>query len=919
MLFKGIFKKSMVALLLSSFALAGCSYFLKEKKKEQVIAFDKNDASCMSHTNRIIHSYFHDLSDDEKTVQEVKNLSDCYQISLEAFVKYTKSGDLRDNHYKVEHFAQFLEDFYPAFDMKMETLQGFMGLKRFLFGGDKDSVSKAEITQISQFIEVMSQAMINMAPFRQLLFQKDHLEKTEQGRGQFLEAFSFLRQNVGDVLYNLKPYSGQRSMDLNDMGGFIFSEIYNQTPEESRPMVKMFVSFKNLVLNENHEYLNNKDLSLFVQHMIYVYEGKLDYEYFIKDEELFPSLGSLTSFITDTTAMLKVGQLFKGPTLQALKNVYYKAHRVFKQSAMRSKDQEVSVDKLNKLLLDMEGAGVIRGNLKAKTLGIFLSRFLEKWVAPGQGKVSPHITLAKIDDFKLAIDDWSYRQELLNAKYENTDNLSLTELGEGTNYKDPKMNSWFQTLGLTHLHQYTDNYRLTFSGDLDNFSYEEATVSNAFFTIVSLFMRPFSQDQKNPLAFAINQDAAQEVYELLRILGAEMGFMDSRVYDSGYRAFDEGNHFTTQRRPDDKLDFLEAYELMSILFSSGVVSSELYGDMPEEFRLDYKDVLHTNVVKVEPFRTLLLKNFDKYFNHLQSVSRFWKSDDDKKLTIGMLELATRGGVISKKAVDMGEIRVLVSIMYYLESVFYNFDTNPRDGFATGDEIWAAEVQFRSLVSDFILKSLPEDKSSAMETAKKYGPAIFTYILHYGEIPSSDWKGAYWLWRWNNGHKIWVNSEAKVTPRDVLQVFATLGQATNQSHRTEIHKFLLNNRSALFQEMKSEEVPDCRVKRELLFCRWSRLVNCNENINSKFYSWMRDTQIAIFPESEWEDDPSKAIEKSIKRLSESMRSHKDFSTKCGFPDIPYEKGMFESITDGTYEFFMGNEDKPGVWNQFKEWF
>ena len=192
--------------------------------------------------------------------------------------------------------------------------------------------------------------------------------------------------------------------------------------------------------------------------------------------------------------------------------------------------------------------------------------------------------------------------------------------------------------------------------------------------------------------------------------------MDSRIDDSGVRSFRETKNFSTQNSNNGWMDFFEGYEYLSVATSSGEMADRIYADIPSECHRDSIDVHNKNVVEVSCFRDHLQNNFIKYFGHLSVIKKYWESVDENLRSefIDSLEVASRAGNIRPKPYDLTEIRVTVTILSYLQSIFFMFDRNNPNGLADGvevnpgdSELRRAEKHFRPLIVDFVLKNKPE--------------------------------------------------------------------------------------------------------------------------------------------------------------------------------------------------------------------
>lgn len=933
-----LFKKPLTLILSSILCLstlAGCSYFFGEKEKVKEVVFTSDHDECLTESTRVLKRYFEDYSEPERAQEESIELGLCYQKAIDAFVKFTKSGDEVTSAYSAEKFEQFFNRFYPQMGINLTTIKGYIEFKQFLLGGEKDQISKNELRAIHQLLPAIAQTLKDLAPYRAILLDTTGLTRDASGRSQFNEAFAVLKDAAGVLLHKLKPWKGQRSLDLTSVGQFLVNEYFADDLENKLPYVDLMIQFKNLTLNENHAFLRRVDFEMFVIQLLKTYEALSEFNYFVKEDKFFSNIGIVASFIVKIPSQLSYGRMFQSETLPALLKIFEIVQEVMDNSAKRSSDGIVNIDRVNDFLLEMEKAKLMQGPLAASTLGYFIKKFSQKWLISNNARVGENLDREKIAYLRSVINQWSRRQKMLNEAYRDQSSLSLEDLvaKAGQNFD---LTLWLNVYKNIALHQWSTDGKVTYSADTSEFNYEEMTVANSLYSLVSVFMKPYSLDQNLSTTYRVRIEDAQEIYELLRILGIDLAFVDARILTTGEKSFLEGNNFSTQKRNDDVLDFYEAYELMSITFSSGMVAESIYKDIPESCRLDYKDVLKSHVLKADCFRQRLAEKFGEYFSQLESFSKYWQSASelDKNKFLGVLEVSARNGVISKKPFDLGELRVMVGTMYYLEAVFYNFDYN-TDGLANGSEILDAEAQFRPLVTKFIVDSKKETIESLQglfdsipdwidggqtgeQQMKDWAPAIFMYILATGSVPEGTWSTLDFLGS-RNAYERWANNNY-VNHGQVLRVFAALAKTTAKKHFKEVYNFLDVNKETLFADMQESDVPDCRKKDGISFCKWARLIYCNETVNGDLYDWMKLSEPLIFPNEEWEQNRSGAINEALHQMSRVFRSHKLFSTQCAFPEIgDPNKGLMESIQEAGDSFWNGSPTDKGVWESVQDYF
>jgi hypothetical protein len=600
----------------------------------------------------------------------------------------------------------------------------------------------------------------------------------------------------------------------------------------------------------------------------------------------------------------------------------------------------------------LDTAGLMTGSLSSSTLSVFIEDLSEKWFDPNnQGDAA--LTRNKVIYLKQMFGKWMERQRLANELSELSpgDTVSLVEL-ESPYAENPLMVQWTNALKEISLHQWDDSNRVLFSQNMTQFTYNEMTVSNSLFLLVEVFMKPFNVDKSNPNNFAITEAEAQEIYEVLRILGVEMAFMDSRVYDSGNKAFLEGNNFSTQMQNDADMDFYEGYEYVTVALNSGQLADKIYEDIPDSCHLeDYTDVHHRPVTEKQCFKSFLFDNYGRFFDHLPIIRDFWAEADaqTRRDYLQSMEYASRAGVLTGKPYDLGEIRFIVSVTYYIQSVFALFDRESPYGIAKGEELNRAEEHFRSMIAELIREKRPtlipdnrnlfegrcgskwsatgSDELSDEEISHCIARKLFIHLLGGGSIPSGglDLETASFatLLLQFMENRAYNNTEANA--HDVLKVFSALAQVNRDSHIDLIKRTLIERHEPLVASLGSDQSPECLAiaknlrsqgsginqaiesgeipsdldANEVFFCYWVRKLYCNESVTEPIYDYFRDNRYNLFTGEAWQlEDKTIAAERSMGQMYSTFRMHRLFSTQCAFPVIEEDTFPDRSIDSVT---------------------
>lgn len=890
---------------IAALLLLSCSYFFDQKDVVTEVNYNQDtSASCITKANNGLRKYFDVSNVPEMQAVEIDYIAECYQNSIQSFVKHTESGREDSENYTIENIELLINKFHPGIEVSQEKIGIYLRLKQFFFGGQAEILTITELKNIAKIVPVLNSVLKTLLPHRGIVFHKQKLLRDVHSYDKFTESFQVLHEQSSILLRALDPYSGPRKMDLWPMAAYFINGYYDGNTEHSDKYLPAAMGFKNLVLNSEGTELDRRKLNLLVEQSFSAGEALSKFSYFVQDDFIFTNIGFVLSFMTKIQAQLKNARVFQTLTLKAVLEIFDTGESILMRSTEQNQMKEVGIDKVGGFLEGLGKAGFFSGNLTPNTLTIFIDNMSKKWLDPQAKRITPNITQGKLKYLKKLMTKWFYRQQYINSHLLSGDpeKVQFPFPTDGLN-SNPELTGWLKVFDKTSLHQWNRDNRVIFSKLDEGMSYGELTVANSLTILIELFMKPYNLEVSDPLEFTLFEfdtegeesdiSETQEIYEAMRILGVEMKIMDSREFNSGKKSFMEANNFTTQRAADDSLlNFYEAFELLSISLSSAALADYIHSDFNGSCERTYPDVHGYKVLEADCFGAHLFKNFSKYFNQLDTVNHYWESATykEKRDFLDSLEYAARGGIISPKPVDVGEIRVMCSILYYLESIFYVFELpNSDDGIATGQEIENAEWHFRPLIKSIIEKNNKDDvdflykkfEFKSREAVKDYlAPRVFLFLLNGGKLPIGKFKFARIYYLYDNTDK--ANADLKATVADVLKVFGETAKSTHDNWKKTVTAFVKANHQNLFDALADEEPPICRDNRRNVFCQWSRIINCNENINPDLYDWMHRQRYKLFSESAWAEDSDEAAATALGMFNQYFPDDQKFSTLCNFP-------------------------------------
>lgn len=939
------FKKTMRLLgsLVLLILMVQCSYFFEEKETTETAQPKVAAGECFTEANQFVKEYFKGDANQKLDSSRYDHFANCYQGLITDLVTYTVSGREESEAYSAENLEVLVSTFYTNSGFNVSRISGYIHLKHFIMGGEPDGVSKEEFLFLKDIVPELTRLLKELEPHRSILLRKADLERSKVDYKRFKIAQTLLLTKAKMFFAKFDKFDGDRSTELKPMMSFVLTELLGkERAEEYSKFFDLYIEFKNLVLNQESDELHRNDAGTLLEQSLNGNSALHQFSAFIEQKEgdgddfIFDNLGTVASFVSKVAAQLKDSSIFKTVALESAFDVIDLSKNALLESISRSEHKDLQFIKVRNFIQELEDSGIMKGKLRAETLSDFLQDFAEGWVAPGRRTTRPpvaviageetptFVTASMIGYLENLIFKWMRRQQFVNTLFADE---SIQDVSQKSLFKalgsSRLSRDWREILQKVDTQDWGTDRRLRLGGVDLNYTYEELTVSNSLGLLIEAFMRPFNKSTTPLTKLKVTKDQSQKVYELLRHLGVALEFMDARITNSGERTFREGNNFMTLRTSNEFLDIFEAYEYLSIATSSGNVSEYIYQNIDEAFRKrGWIDSIGREVIHADRFRRSLRKNFGEIFSNLEAVSNYWSgaSYRERDEFFEIWEITSRAGIISEKPVDMNEIRVFVTILYYLESIFHNFDVN-RDGMINGYELDTAEKHFRRLVKGYIVDNKPESvslvKGYAVTSLKKANPSdeeilewlapkVFIYLLETGDIPTGGIRFDSLLrTKSHAGDFAAINGDVKV----VLNVFAGLAKITRNSHIAQIQRFLKSNigfdtstlKHGIMQELKADEPPSCRGSVEFeekpIFCQWARTLYCNESVNGLLFDEMQRKRDYYFPRHLWASSYGEGSSETMKRFSEIFFSEKIFSTQCAFPVLTGETELeYEPIPE-----------------------
>ena len=879
---------------------AGCSYFFDQKEEPKIVRLDRKTmglTGCLGSIGQVAQDYFTimDPGVGEILDHNITELSGCYNEALGMFRKHTKSGKKAKGVYPAEEVSSFLQKMFPDQSFDQAFVEQVLQFKSYFIGGSPRGVTAKEIVKIGKAIEVIAQGFVDVRPYRAILLQKAKLTRNKKGIREFDAAFTAL-SSASNRLLNFLDRPTRRKMDLELIGQFVLNSAYGEKEaRDKEPYINLLLSFKHVALNDNSDDLKFSDLDAFFQQALLSYKSIVEFHLFLKDDNLFANIGTIATFITQVPSLLSDGQVLRGQPYRSLVRILDRIIENLTYSIRRSDDGILEVDKISNLLFKLEDSGFVSKKLSAKTIAQFTESVIVHWLLEEQ-VARPYLSKQKLSFLKKRISWWDTRHSFINQVMKDRESIPLPELIQTylsqqsqshrlskdamtaldqwmeSNPRDP-IAEWLKVLTEVHLKKWSKQKRLVFSRGSLPLTYEDLIAANSIFTELEAFMRRYQEGSRpSVLTYQVSKSETQEIYDGIRDIGLALKIMDARSFATGERSFFEANVFSTQRSNDQVMDMREAFELLAVLYGSGEVSKQIFQDIDEGCKLDFVDVLDKEVIRPNCFRQFFRENFITYFDQLEGLSSFWSTltGEQQDQFLQQLEMISREGQVLEREISMGDIRYMVSVVYYLQSIFFNFDSS-GDNIVKGEELKAFEEHFWTFTNDFILKAHPEILNVVNEefVDSRITPLVFSYILVYQEIPTPKWLLLHQATNWG-----WMKKEPIVDFSSMASIMRLISNSGRVSQIKKISEFLDREREQLLYDFDMfEESPDCSTGTSK-FCQFANLSNCSFEVHEDFFFFLKSRQEEFFASGQ----------ETIQLLDGAMNRDPLWSTQCKFPVV-----------------------------------
>ena len=752
------FKKLISALLLLS--LSACSDFLRGPKWEsENLNIPSGPLVCLQK----LPDNFAKIGKGQAQASEVDTDFKCLEGAL-LYFKDRTVGTYKDG-YTAEDFRRFFGKYFLTENNISKTFADeLVLLKSAVLGGKQDIVSKEEVAKLSHYIGALRKELIPLLPSLHVLL----LEAKTADQGQISTAIAAFKKAGQALMKESLLYKSDYTFeDLHrlvvETSSFVGIQTNSQINTDFKKYWPLVGSLKKVLLGERATLKSLEDWMNALHSFADIYDLALRKHYLLKDFK-FNSASDVD----------KVGEL-----LDKVLYVLHHSHQIKNYNFIPCRQVDELID-------DLYEAQIINFEVTPATLKKTYRTILGR-MSLGVGFKSANevlnVTQEHLHFIRRELSVWRNLQTWINGL---TSDPSKTLLW--SEVRDSFEQYRIQPSQIEELQYAALQFKkilnqkrpikfnlkgrliLQYDMNLGGVTWTSLSLSNMTYMFTRMMLRGYSVTNSSSQSGVLSERELIRWYDDFKDIGLEMKAFDPRQgqTNSGSRSAKEANFFMISSNGDKEIDSSELYEYISMLFSAGVKSVEAFRKLAEKensFDKGSKDLFGLPYIKEKEFKMAVTKNRHQLLSHLPRLVEYFNQFPDRwSLFYDKLVAAARISPPQSGRLDHGDLRVIVMMIHYQESLLLSFDAN-RDGALSVPEIEAAAPRFLGFLKE--ITEIPIFLKSVDEWLLRHG---FVYLVINGHRPS----GPDWIqYVWERMTNPMLGTEVRVDRVGVIQVFRNL--------------------------------------------------------------------------------------------------------------------------------------------------
>jgi hypothetical protein len=754
---------------------SGCSYLFGPKPEDAKPFVKKNDGACVRDVPDNVKAWLKDGRAD------IGRSVDCAVGAINDFSKHVAGKS--KNVYTEAELREFISEYLVSPDSPNAGDVGTMTeqilkVKQIILGGTADLVTKDELSRFKSILLRAKPLLIAVSPnIQTLLFNSQTASVTDvtNASANLKQILDLLAQEF-DRAESGRPETGFRELlqSAHTLG------LRNDSVADWIPLVE---SLKVVILSGDGDLLRAREWAPMIRTIGEAWGLALRLKYNLSGnpEMLGRDFAVTEQAIRQILDLLDRSVSAHGGSIpnEAFENLIDAL--AAKQMLPSVKDHFVGADTLKDLLPTLFGK-------------LLYGRWHGDYVRQSQ-----RFGAAQLARLRSIVDDWIAGQWLVNQTLNGRNAVSITQFGQtlashgvvrksfaddltfSMAQRAQKQMLQFLSKGRPPIHDGAGRLIVVTRKELPAMSKSDLDSLNEARVVISSVLSGWTHDAQNAAGLVgLTEAETQEVYLDLRNLGHDLNFIDVRSNQAGVRTFMENAIFMSSSDGNAFMGLQEGVEWFNFVMSGSIVADRLWSDMEPICGTAKIDVLGNQKLEPQCFRREFLKRWTSYATNLPHLTQWARQDGSGQRAAAMLnalENAGRNRGASNELVDSSEFRSMLPIAHYLESMFARHDVN-QNGILDNDELWNAFP----LLAPFIKKM-----GNGKADSEKMQKAIYSYILTFGAVPSSDLAGMLKIGGWYLVHGWFKESADRTKVLGVIGAFPAASKAARVRSITEYYK------------------------------------------------------------------------------------------------------------------------------------
>jgi hypothetical protein len=817
-----------LSFLLLAFTLIGCDrFFGHDEQVKDPLTMQEQGLSCVRSIGPDLRGFL--AGQDRDPVKSVQ----CLSGALSKFAANTKGAN--PDGWTRGELSSFFEKYFKEESQARNTSEPFSTLafeiapfdadwvaqakrrsivtelfrwKAALFGGGEATLSRVELERIRTILEKVS------GPLEAWRGQGRILSFAASLSGQSADIPSLERltksiRQVGEIFANeLATNTGQKKIVREPMKLASLSDSLKQAGLdvlESRDRQQLVGIMKSIILAGDRSQIAGDEWSELARQATEMWISALRIQYGI--------LQNSDAYSRDVDFVETTAQ-------DILKSLARMVER---------HDGIISIEELRQLMTELENNRLLPKKVRAKSVNASFEAILGKLLGGNsladKSELMKGLGQSQIERFKDVVHDWTEGQRIGIAIMSPVDFVTVDQAKISMSLIATADND---QVALRARHQMSELIlrgrplvhdplgRLEISLDrVQGYRRTDLDALNITRVLMSAAMRGYSRETARAGNMPeINEAETQELFMDLKSIGRDLGIVDVRSLQSGYRTFMETNIFLSVSDGNAFISLHEMVEWFETVMGAGRVADQIHEDLVRDFKCGTNpvDVFGKQRLVAKCFRDNAAQVFLKRLSHLPNFVHALKTANARQncpFFLQSFEKATRALGDSDLPVESSDIRAMSPVIHYVEALFTRYDAN-RSSILEKPEVWSVFP----LIRPFIKKLAVDSTGKPIKLDTTMENAIFSWMLTFGEPPSGAGAGGItlYLYKWAMGL---TNESAGF--EDVVKILGSFAQVGREKKNKDFLAYYRTNRQLWENGIASNDKNIMTKTRELIQC------------------------------------------------------------------------------------------------------